>query len=192
MDARDVAGILEFLRSAEKLKNVRRSAWTSGGEPESVAAHTWRLCLMAIVLAEEFDGLDAARLLRMCVIHDLGEALAGDIPAIHQDPAAPKSDAERRDLIALLEPLPEPKRAEILSLWDEYEAARSLEARVAKALDKLETIMQHNQGTNPPDFDYGFNLTYGTEYTRDHALIARIRAVLDEQTAERARRSGGG
>ncbi len=190
MDANDLTGVLAFLRSAERMKGVHRSAWTSEGQPESVAEHTWRLCLMALVLADQFDGLDAGRLLKMCVIHDLGEALGGDIPAIHQDPAAPKSDEERRDLLALLEPLPEGKRDEILALWDEYEAAESLEARVAKALDKLETIMQHNQGTNPRDFDYAFNLGYGARYTSDDPLIARIREILDRETAGRARAAG--
>jgi putative hydrolase of HD superfamily len=50
--------------------------------------------------------------------------------------------------------------------------------------------MQHNQGLNPDEFDYRFNLTYGTQYTADHPLITRIRAVLDAETEERAQRSG--
>lgn len=187
----ELTRVLEFLRSAERLKTVHRSAWTSGGEPESVAAHTWRLCLMALVLADELDGIDVGRLLKICIVHDLGEALGGDIPAVSQDPLAPKTLAERRDLLTLLAPLPEPKRAEILELWDEYEAAASPEARVAKALDKLETIMQHNQGANPHDFDYAFNLSYGAGHTAEHPLIAGIRAILDAETAQRARDATG-
>lgn len=189
-DADVLAGMLRFLRDAEALKNVYRTAWTTGGQPESVAAHTWRLCLMAMLLAEALGPLDVARLLKMCIIHDLGEALGGDIPAIAQDPTAPKSDAERRDLLALVAPLPAPQRTEIVTLWDEYEAASSPEARVAKALDKLETIMQHNQGANPADFDYAFNLGYGTRHTQGHPLIVQIRAILDEETAALAARGG--
>lgn len=191
MKTGDFEGVLEFLRSAERLKNVHRSAWTSDGLPESVAAHSWRLCLMAVVLADEFADLDIAKLLKICVIHDLGEALGGDIPAVSQDPATPKSGAERRDLLTLLAPLPATTRSELLVLWDEYEGAASPEARVAKALDKLETIMQHIQGDNPTDFDYAFNLTYGQQHTGDHPLIRRIRAALDAQTADRARGEGG-
>ena len=187
IDDQDLAGILAFLREAERLKSVHRTAWTTGGHPESVAAHTWRLCLMVIVLAPEFDGIDVAKLLKMCVVHDLGEALGGDIPAIAQDPANPKTDAERRDLLTLLAPLPEQRQAEIVALWDEYEAAQSAEARIAKALDKLETIMQHNQGANPHEFDYAFNLEYGARYTAGHPLIVRIRAILDAETAALAR-----
>ncbi len=192
MNDKDLHGVIAFVRGAERLKNVHRSAWTSGGRPESVAEHTWRLCLMATVLASEFDGIDTAKLLKMCVIHDLGEAIGGDIPAVEQDPAAPKSDAERRDLLTLLAPLPEATRAALVELWDEYEAAASPEARVAKALDKLETIMQHNQGANPDSFDYEFNLQYGARYTTGHPLIERIRAILDAETRARGGADDGG
>jgi len=187
MELSETAAILEFLRSAEKLKNVTRSAWTSAGTPESVAEHTWRLCLMALVLSERVGPVDVGRLLKMCIVHDLGEAISGDVPAIHQDPAVPKSDAERRDLLTLVKPLPADITEEIVALWDEYEHAASAEAKIAKALDKLETIMQHNQGRNPADFDYRFNLTYGLEYTGAHEVIAAVRAVLDAETEERAR-----
>ncbi|HEU4883805.1 MAG TPA: HD domain-containing protein [Longimicrobium sp.] len=186
MDAGEIAGVLEFLRAAEKLKSTHRSAWTSEGQPESVAEHTWRLCLMALVLKDGVPGVDFAQLVKMCIIHDLGEAIGGDIPAIHQVPGQSKADNERADLLQLLQPLPERLQAEITGLWDEYEAAASPEAKLAKALDKLETIMQHNQGRNPPDFDYGFNLGYGTRYTSGDPLIQAIRALLDAETAARA------
>jgi putative hydrolase of HD superfamily len=186
MDRTEIEGVLDFLRAAEALKNTHRSAWTSGGQPESVAEHTWRLCLMALVLRDGFPDVDFARLVQICIIHDLGEAIGGDIPAIHQVPGQSKAQQERADLLQLLEPLPERLRARITDLWDEYEAAATPEARLAKALDKLETIMQHNQGRNPPDFDYAFNLGYGTRYTRGEPLIEAIRALLDQETAARA------
>jgi len=188
MEARDVEGLLAFLRGAEALKSTRRSAWTSAGEPETVAAHTWRLCLLALLLRDQFPDVDLARLLSICIVHDLGEAIGGDIPAIHQAADASKAAQERRDLASLAAPLPERLRTRILELWDEYEAAETAEARLAKALDKLETIMQHNQGRNPPDFDYAFNLDYGRRYTGHSPLIEEIRAVLDRETARRAGR----
>ncbi|HEY0018573.1 MAG TPA: HD domain-containing protein [Longimicrobium sp.] len=188
MNQSEIEGVLEFLRAAEALKNTHRSAWTSGGQPESVAEHTWRLCLMAMLLADGFPEVDFARLVKICIIHDLGEAIGGDIPAIHQVPGESKAAQERADLLQLLAPLPERMRAEITGLWDEYEAAATPEARLAKALDKLETIMQHNQGMNPPDFDYRFNLGYGTRHTRGHPLIETIRAMLDQDTADHAAR----
>lgn len=181
----ELTGILDFLRHAEQMKNETRSSWTSEGRRESVAEHTWRLCLMSLVFEEHFPEVDYARLVKMCIIHDLGEAIGGDIPAIEQ-PADGKAEQERRDLLQLLRPLPQRLQDEITELWDEYEAARSPEARLAKALDKLETILQHNQGANPDDFDYHFNLEYGKEYTTGDPLIASIRHILDRETARRA------
>ena len=195
MQPADLAGLLDFLRSAERLKTVMRSGYTSAGRPESVAEHTWRVALMAILLAPEFPGVDVARLVKICLVHDLGEAIGGDISAPEQarrlaaGEAAGKADAERRDLLALLEPLAAPLQAELTALWDEYEAAATPEAKLAKALDKLETILQHTQGANPPGFDYRFNLGYGRQYTADHPLLAAVRAVLDEATEARARRA---
>ncbi|HKN67311.1 MAG TPA: HD domain-containing protein [Gemmatimonadaceae bacterium] len=181
-------GILEFLRATERLKVVTRSAYTSDGNPESVAEHSWRLCLMALVLRDEFPEVDLGKLMAICVVHDLGEAIGGDVPAPEQarrralDPGASKAAQEREDLLTLLAPLPAAQRQTITALWDEYEAASSPEARVAKALDKLETILQHTQGANPRDFDYRFNLGYGRAFTEGHPAIVRLRAVLDRET----------
>jgi len=181
-------GIVEFLRAAERLKVTHRSAYTSEGQVESVAEHSWRLCLMALVLRDAFPDVNFDKLISMCVIHDLGEAIGGDVPAPEQarrraeDPAASKSAAEREDLLTLLAPLPYQLRVEITALWDEYEAGTSATARVAKALDKLETILQHTQGDNPTDFDYRFNLGYGRAFTADHPVIVRLREMLDRET----------
>jgi putative hydrolase of HD superfamily len=148
---------------------------------------------MALVLGPAFPDVDFAKLVKICIIHDLGEAIHGDVPAPEQARrkalgiAAGKAEDERRDLMQLLEPLPAARRDEIVSLWDEYEAAQSAEAKLAKALDKLETIMQHNQGLNPADFDYRFNLGYGRQHTANDPLIAQVREILDRETEARAR-----
>jgi putative hydrolases of HD superfamily len=182
----ELDGYLAFLRTAERLKDTLRSAHTSTGRRESVAEHSWRLSLMAAIFRREFPDVDSGKLIRMCLIHDLGEAIGGDIPAVNRVAAATKSEEERRDLLTVLAPLPERMRSELLALWDEYEAAASPEARLAKAFDKLETILQHNQGLNPPHFDYAFNLAYGRPYTAGHPVIDAIRAVLDRETEARA------
>jgi 5'-deoxynucleotidase YfbR-like HD superfamily hydrolase len=195
MDDSELAGLLDFLRGAESLKTVSRSGYTSAGRPESVAEHTWRLSLMALLLAPQFPDINFARLIKICIVHDLGEAIGGDIPAPEQarriaaGAITGKGPNERRDLVTLLQPLAASLREEIITLWDEYEAAESAEARLAKALDKLETILQHTQGRNPPDFDYRFNLGYAREHTASPPLIAAIRAVLDRATEDRARES---
>jgi putative hydrolase of HD superfamily len=192
MEAGALAGILVFLWSAERLKSTTRTGYTSAGEQESVAEHTWRLCLMALVMRPAFPEIDFAKLVKICIIHDLGEAIHGDVPAPEQarraalGTSAGKAADERRDLLELLAPLPPALRDEITALWDEYEAAESPEAKVAKGLDKLETIMQHNQGLNPAGFDYRFNLGYGRRHTADIPLIAQVREILDRETEARA------
>ena len=187
MDKSELTGCIAFLQEAERLKNVLRTAHTSEGRRESTAEHSWRLALFAMLLEDELPGLDFARILKMCVIHDLGEAIHGDIPAIAQTPGMPdKSAREREDLQTLAAPLPERLRAQLLSLWDEYDNAASPEARIVKGLDKLETMIQHNQGMNPADFDYAFNLGYGVQHTARHPLLAAMREMVDEVTRERA------
>jgi putative hydrolases of HD superfamily len=187
MRADEIEDVLTFLRSAERLKTVMRSGWTSDGQQESVAEHTWRLGLMAMLLYGHAPGIDLARLLKMCLIHDLGEAVGGDIPAPAQKAGASKADQERSDLVQLIAPLPPALRREIIELWDEYEAAGSPEAKVAKGLDKLETILQHNQGKNPANFDYAFNLDYGQRFTAADPIMSALRERLDEETARRAK-----
>ena len=185
----ELDAILEFLRSAERLKTVPRSGWTSTGHQESVAEHTWRLALMAMLLYGRNPHVNLARLLQMCLVHDLGEAIGGDIPAPLQVGTPGKAERERADLADLLAPLPGPLREEITALWDEYEAAGTVEARIAKGLDKLETILQHTQGRNPDDFDYAFNLGYGRQYTAADPVLIALRERLDEATTRRAESS---
>ncbi|MFJ2478822.1 HD domain-containing protein [Pseudomonas sp. NPDC087598] len=184
MDIEKIKGRLEFLRETEKLKDVLRSAHTSSGRTESTAEHSWRLCLMAVVFDDYLTGLDKLKMLKMCVIHDLGEAISGDIPAVHKDSFPDKSEQERRDLVLLTNALDEPIKTEILALWDDYESASSPEAIAVKALDKLETMLQHNQGKNPPDFDYEFNLAYGKKYTDAAPLFEALRNIIDQDTRE--------
>lgn len=187
LKAEDVKGRLAFLEEAEKLKSVLRNSRTSTGRPESAAEHSWRLCLMAIVFEKELAGLDMLKLLKICVLHDLGEAIHGDIPAVEQSGRPDKSAQEKADLTHLARSLDEEQRAGVLALWQDYEDAASPEARAAKALDKMETILQHNQGINPPDFDYEFNLTYGRKHTDADPFFALLRGLLDQDTSRRAR-----
>lgn len=185
MDIEKIKGCLAFLQEAEKLKSVLRSAHSSTGRTESTAEHSWRLCLMAMIFEDEFADVDMLRLLKMCLVHDLGEAIHGDIPAVERELHPDKSAEEKAALLYLTQSLDEKQRKEILSLWQEYEHAVSPEARIVEAFDKLETILQHNQGINPPDFDYEFNLTYGQEYTSTHPLFTLMRKILNEDTRQK-------
>ena len=189
MNDSDIQTRLDFLRGAERLKDTLRSAHTTEGCQETAAAHTWRLTLLVMTFADLLPGVDLLRLLKICVLHDLGEAVSGDIPAPLQNDQAPKKHQERDDFQSLIAPLPDHISAEFLALWDEYEDGTSPEAAIAKAFDKIETLLQHNQGRNPADFDYAFNLSYGKPSTDAVPLAASIREEIDEETAENARKS---
>ncbi len=189
MELLEIENRLAFIREAERLKNVLRSAHTSEGRRESTAEHTWRLCLLAMVFEDKLRNLDFTKVLKICILHDLGEAISGDIPAVDQKAALDKQKQERRDLIQLMQPLSSPLRDEFLLLWEEYENAFSPEAQAVRALDKIETLIQHNQGSNPSDFDYIFNISYGTKDTNADPLFSEIRALIDRDTRQSATES---
>ncbi|MEM6818115.1 MAG: HD domain-containing protein [Pseudomonadota bacterium] len=182
---KDLESRLHFLREAERLKNTLRSAHTSSGRTESTAEHSWRLALLVMTFSDQFPDIELLKALKLCIVHDLGEAINGDIPAPEQIAGADKSVDERKDLMQLLAPLPADAQDEFLALYDEYEAGLTPEAQIVKAFDKLETLIQHNQGANPPDFDYAFNLEYGRMQTDKVEIAAAIRAIVDEDTRRR-------
>jgi putative hydrolases of HD superfamily len=177
--------ILTFVQSAEKLKDTLRSGITSRGRAESTAEHSWRLCLMAMLFDRELGEFDRLKLLKLCIVHDLGEAISGDVPATQQVAGDGRAAQERADLVTLCEPLPGDLRQEIVALWDEYSAAASPEAILAKGFDKLETMLQHLVGKNDPGFDYRFNLGYGAKHTARHPLLAQLRVLVDRETQKR-------
>lgn len=174
---------IAFIKQAERLKSVLREAWTSTGQQESTAEHSWRLALLAGLVAPSFD-VDITKVLMMCLIHDLGELYIGDISAITKPDEVKKHAAEEQDVRRVLSLLPPEQEKELLALWKEYNENITSEAKLVKALDKTETIMQHNQGVNPPDFNYEFNLKYGTNYFKDSPLLLELRELLDAETAE--------
>ena len=93
-----------------------------------------------------------------------------------------KEAAELAAMDKLTRMLPPAAGTAIRKIWEDYEACQTPEARWVKALDKAETIIQHNQGANPADFDYAFNLTYGSGYFRDDDLLRDLRRLLDDET----------
>jgi putative hydrolase of HD superfamily len=136
----------------------------------------------------ELEGIDHLKLLRLLVVHDRGEAISGDVPAVEQHGDPHRAERERADLISLCSPLPADLRDIIVRLWDDYAAGGSLEAVLAKGFDKIETMMQHLIGSNDPSFDYAFNLTYGRAQTDKHPLLRQIRRYVDAETSERIER----
>lgn len=179
-----LTGLLTFIQEAERLKDQTRSGSTRGGRSESVADHSWRLALLAMVVTQGDTSIDQLKLLKLCLVHDLGEALGGDIPAIAQDSGDDRDARERQDLETLCAPLTPELRKEIIDLWQEYSEGSTPEAIMAKGLDKIETMLQHNLTRENPDIDFAFNLGYGTSHTSRHPVLAQIREQVDRVTAK--------
>ena len=182
------ARIVRFVEQIEGMKVQTRTAWSSNGRHESIAEHSWRLAMLALAAAPHLPDVDARHLVELCLVHDLGEVFEGDVAAPAQGDDGSKEASEREAITRLTGELGGAAAERIRALWEEYNAARTPAARAAKALDKIETIVQHNQGENPPDFDYGYNLSYGASLAHDAPLLVELRRIVDEGTGRRAGR----
>lgn len=179
------AVFLDILSVAERLKCNTRHSWTSCGRRESVAEHSWRLTLMALLCGDEFPQLDMDKVLRMCVIHDLGEAFTGDIPSFEKT----AEDEEREDelLYSWLDSFPEPQRTDFLQLLKEMQALESKEAKLYKALDNLEAVIQHDEadiGTWLP-LEYELQFTYGADKAAHFPWLVCLKEEIDKRTREK-------
>ncbi len=176
---------LEILHTAEKLKDTTRHCTTSGRRTESVAEHSWRLALMAILLRGDFPEADINKLTAMCVIHDLGECFTGDIPTFS------KTDKDRETEDRLLNEwvcsLPAEISSYFNSLYREMEEQKTIEAKLFKALDKLEALIQHNE--SPLDTwsenERELNLTYGTDTVAFSEWLTELRKVILDETLDK-------
>lgn len=178
----DARKLIDFLRVMERLKDAPRHCWTAGGRRESVAEHSWRVALMAMLMADEFPELDIGRVIRMCLVHDIGEAITGDIPTFV------KTDADRavegREVDALIGGLPEPWPEWLGALFDEMEALQTPEAKLYKALDRMEAIQSHNESAVETwlPLEYDLNLTYGEKEAAFSSYLAALRAEMRRDT----------
>ena len=166
----DVASVFDFLVVAEKLKTVKRDLVKSDGEFESSADHSWMMGLMAILFEPKLKNkVDMARVMELVVVHDLVEAVAGDVPLREQmsDSGAKKKkiETEQMAIEKMRAMLPEELGDEICELWQEYEELKTPEAKYVRALDKLEAIVQ-----NLMLEDIGYYKRHGCEVYYDVVL----------------------
>ncbi len=174
--------LLGALEVAGKLKDVTRHSWTAGGRRESTAEHTFRLALFAFFIKDEFPEIDSDKLIKMCLIHDLGESFTGDIPSFEK--TAADEELEEDMLAGWVASLPEPLSSEMASLYAEMAERKTDEAKIYKALDNLEAVITHNEA----DFstwiekEYTLNLTYGEERCAEFPYLAKLRRLIREIT----------
>lgn len=178
----DPKELLSALHVAERLKDATRHCYTSGGRHESVAEHSWRTALMAYFISDEFPEADMAKVIKMCLIHDLGEAFTGDIPTFLKT----DSDEAREEelLFSWTASLPEPFASEMTALYHEMAKRKTLEARIYKVIDGFEAVIQHNESdisTWEPN-EYELNLTYAFDRAAFSEYLTRLRLTIRGET----------
>lgn len=186
------AELIKILSVAEKLKCTTRHCYTSSGRHESVAEHSWRIALMAMLLAGEFPEADMDKVIRMCLIHDLGEAFTGDIPTFEKSDA--HTQTEEQLLHQWVSQLPGDTREAFSGLLSEMEAMQTQEAKIYKALDKLEAVIQHNESDIATwlPLEYDLQLRYGTENVQFSPYMQALKAEVDAWTREKIAQSKQG
>ena len=174
--------LIEFLGIIEKLKCNTHHSWTSTGRHESVAEHSWRTAVMAVMLADEFPDVNIEKVVKMCLIHDFGEAVTGDIPAFQKT----KQDEDKEDIAvsALLQLLPAGLASGFAELYDEISDLETPEAKLFKALDNLEALISHNEAPFETwlPIEYSENLTYGTQNVRYSTYLRKLKEEIKQDS----------
>ena len=170
---------------AERLKCSLRHSWTSSGPAGERGRAQLAAALLAALVSDAFPGLDREKLLLLCLFHDIGEAFTGDNPAFEK--TAAHEAAEQSAVETWLASLPADVRPRLTALWREFEAQESREARLAKALDKMETLIQHNEASIDTwlPVEYALNFTYGQAQTDGDPYLSALRAAVNQVTREK-------
>jgi len=181
----DVKKLLEALHVAEKLKDTTRHCYTSGGRHESVAEHSWRGALMAYLMKDEFPEADMDKVIRMLLIHDLGECFTGDIPVFEK--TASHEETEEKLLMDWVGALPEPFASEMADLYREMEERQTLEAKIYKCIDGLEAVIAHNESDIGTwlENEYELNLTYAFDRVAFSPYLTELRHAIKDETVRK-------
>lgn len=179
MEARE---LLDILNVAERLKDTTRHCYTRNGRQESVAEHSWMMTLIAFLIKDKFPEADMDKVIKMCIIHDLGEAFTGDIPTFDKSESNEKTEEEL--LSKWLETFPASASSEMTALFREMNEIKTPEAKIFKAIDSLEALIQHNisdLSTWIPK-EYELNKTYADDKVEFSDYLKELREEIRKDT----------
>jgi putative hydrolase of HD superfamily len=188
--------ILKVLKLAERLKFELRHSYTSSGRRESVAEHTWRMSLMAVLVEPLLpQKIDTARILKMIIIHDLVEAEAKDVSALDvlRDPSIKikKIEEEKKAIENIRKTLNETNGQEIYDLFHEFENKETYESRVANALDKLEAQLQHNDADIATWEELEYDMSYMmSRHTDFDETLTRLKNLIEQEAEDKMEAAG--
>jgi len=177
--------LLDAINVAERLKDTTRHCYTRNGRHESVAEHSWMMTLMAFFMRDEFPEVDMDKVIKMCIIHDLGEAFTGDIPSF--DKTSANEQEEETLLYQWVNTLPENYAKEMMALYEEMAKRETMEAKVYKAIDGLEAVIQHNisdLSTWIPK-EYELNKTYANDKVEFSEYLKALREEMRKDTLKK-------
>lgn len=177
--------LIDILSVVEKLKCTPRHCYTSSGRVESVAEHSWRLALMALLISDQFPEADMNRVIRMCLIHDLGEVFTGDIPTFNK--TSKHEEEEFTRLMQWVHSLPAPYRDSFADMFRDMADRESLEARIFKALDNMEAVIQHNESDIATwlPLEYDLQLSYGEKNVAFSPYMQQLKAEANADTLKK-------
>lgn len=181
----DIKELIHFVGLIEKLKCNTRHSWTTSGRQESVAEHSFMLAVMAYLVKDAFPEADIHKVMVMCLLHDFGEAVTGDIPAFEK---TKKDEMIEEDAIGtLLKELPEKQRAEMAALFQEMKEMQTPEAKLCKGLDKMEAVLQHNEASIETwlPLEYELQLNYGEKEVAYSEYLSALKKQLNEDSREK-------
>lgn len=137
---------LDFALEVDKEKNIFRQTHLSGhGRNENDAEHAWHMALMAYILKEyASEPVDIAKVMLMCMIHDVVEIDAGDTYAYDAEGIKTQKEREDKAKERIFSLLPDDQRAELIALFDEFEAYETPESKYAHAMDNLQPLLLNN------------------------------------------------
>lgn len=181
---------IEWLHVIEKMKCHFRHSKTSCGRDESVAEHSYRLILMAYVLKDKITDVDMDKVVEMCIVHDIGEAITGDIPSFKK--TKKDEEIESQKVLEFIAQLPEETYLHIKSLFTEMDEKKTKEAIIFKALDKMEAVIQHNEAdiSSWLDIEYDLQKTYGIEEAESSEFLKALRQQVLKDTEEKIEKEG--